>query len=140
MNRFGVVMPRDGPKTHRDRARTRLKSLTIRASDRLQYVSQRADVRWHNLLAIAMRRFSPHGICLAFDRLRTRSACAVHEDLFFMIQPASTVLHTEAADIELVHVSKQYGDALAVNAIAFRAASIVACSDRPVAARRRRCA
>jgi putative spermidine/putrescine transport system ATP-binding protein len=28
-----------------------------------------------------------------------------------MIQPASTVLHTEAADIELVHVSKQYGDA-----------------------------
>jgi putative spermidine/putrescine transport system ATP-binding protein len=37
-----------------------------------------------------------------------------------MIQPASTVLHTEAADIELVHVSKQYGDALAVNAIDLR--------------------
>ena len=37
-----------------------------------------------------------------------------------MIQPASTVLHTEAADIELVHVSKQYGDALAVDAIDLR--------------------
>ena len=37
-----------------------------------------------------------------------------------MIQPVSSVLHTEAADIELVHVSKQYGDALAVDAIDLR--------------------
>ena len=37
-----------------------------------------------------------------------------------MVQPASTVLQTSAADIELVHVSKQYGDALAVDAIDLR--------------------
>jgi putative spermidine/putrescine transport system ATP-binding protein len=38
----------------------------------------------------------------------------------FMVQPASTVVHTSAADIELVHVSKQYGDALAVDSIDLR--------------------
>ena len=37
-----------------------------------------------------------------------------------MIQPASTVVQTSAADIELVHVSKHYGDSLAVDAIDLR--------------------
>uniref|UniRef100_UPI003D9966DC ABC transporter ATP-binding protein n=1 Tax=Paraburkholderia sacchari TaxID=159450 RepID=UPI003D9966DC len=37
-----------------------------------------------------------------------------------MVQPASTVVHASPADIELVHVSKRYGDALAVNAIDLR--------------------
>ncbi|MEM5313881.1 ABC transporter ATP-binding protein [Paraburkholderia sp. JHI869] len=37
-----------------------------------------------------------------------------------MVQPASTVVHTSPADIELVHVSKRYGDALAVDAIDLR--------------------
>jgi putative spermidine/putrescine transport system ATP-binding protein len=37
-----------------------------------------------------------------------------------MVQPASTVVHASPADIELVHVSKRYGDSLAVNAIDLR--------------------
>src|ERR1700686_5497611 len=37
-----------------------------------------------------------------------------------MSQSTSAVLKTEAADIELVHVSKQYGDALAVDSIDLR--------------------
>jgi putative spermidine/putrescine transport system ATP-binding protein len=38
----------------------------------------------------------------------------------FMVQPASTVVHASPADIELVHVSKRYGDSLAVDAIDLR--------------------
>jgi putative spermidine/putrescine transport system ATP-binding protein len=38
----------------------------------------------------------------------------------FMVQPASTVVHARPADIELVHVSKRYGEALAVDAIDLR--------------------
>jgi putative spermidine/putrescine transport system ATP-binding protein len=37
-----------------------------------------------------------------------------------MVQPASTVVRASPADIELVHVSKRYGDALAVDAIDLR--------------------
>ena len=37
-----------------------------------------------------------------------------------MSQSTSAVLKTEAADIELVHVSKQYGDSLAVDSIDLR--------------------
>ncbi|AUT64172.1 ABC transporter ATP-binding protein [Paraburkholderia terrae] len=37
-----------------------------------------------------------------------------------MVQPASTVVHASPADIELVHVSKRYGDSLAVDAIDLR--------------------
>lgn len=37
-----------------------------------------------------------------------------------MSQPTSAVLKTEPADIELVHVSKQYGDSLAVDSIDLR--------------------
>ncbi|WP_321800696.1 ABC transporter ATP-binding protein [Caballeronia sp. J97] len=37
-----------------------------------------------------------------------------------MVHPASTVVHASLADIELVHVSKRYGDALAVDAIDLR--------------------
>ncbi|MFT4067701.1 ABC transporter ATP-binding protein [Paraburkholderia sp.] len=37
-----------------------------------------------------------------------------------MVQPASTVVHARPADIELVHVSKRYGEALAVDAIDLR--------------------
>ncbi|ACC74967.1 ABC transporter ATP-binding protein [Paraburkholderia phymatum] len=37
-----------------------------------------------------------------------------------MVLPASTVVHASPADIELVHVSKRYGDSLAVDAIDLR--------------------
>ncbi|MCC8397514.1 ABC transporter ATP-binding protein [Paraburkholderia sp. MMS20-SJTR3] len=44
-----------------------------------------------------------------------------------MVQPASTVVHASPADIELVHVSKRYGDALAVDAIDLRIPSGAYC-------------
>jgi putative spermidine/putrescine transport system ATP-binding protein len=44
---------------------------------------------------------------------------ASHESVH-MSQSTSAVLKTEAADIELVHVSKQYGDSLAVDSIDLR--------------------
>src|ERR1700759_929514 len=68
-------------------------------------------------------------ICLASTRrgIGFRAPCSA--SLFrrsrghlFMIQPASTVLEPKASDIELVHVSKQYGDSLAVDAIDLRIA------------------
>ncbi|EEA04651.1 ABC transporter related [Burkholderia sp. H160] len=37
-----------------------------------------------------------------------------------MVQPPSTLAHASPADIELVHVSKRYGDALAVDSIDLR--------------------
>jgi len=65
-----------------------LKSLTIDAADRLQYVSQLVDVKHNGASAIGERRNATNGTCLAFAWLRIGGESmaahapqfAVHED------------------------------------------------------------
>ncbi|MFM0172949.1 hypothetical protein [Paraburkholderia sediminicola] len=74
MNRNGQFMPRDGPGTHRDRAKESLESLTIDAEDRLQYVSQLVDVKHTGVSAINQALEANDGTCLAFACRRSGAA------------------------------------------------------------------